>query len=141
MASAKLATLGFLKIHVFWNKGYGFIISVYEITSKILPGDQSLVTLAFKWEKLSLPQFYKDLIKKINFFWWLLLFQVQLLGSGFRYGLEILQQCGDWGETKIQKVLDVNSYVCKLQGKNLQWGFFVPSNLKRVKLNEKYFQI
>ena len=56
MTSAKLATLGFLKINVFWNKGYGFIISVYEITSKILPGDQSLVTVAFIWEKLSKPQ-------------------------------------------------------------------------------------
>ena len=29
--------------------------------------DQGLVTLAFLWEKLSYPQFYKDLTKKINF--------------------------------------------------------------------------
>ena len=30
--------------------------------------DQSLVTLAFLWEKLSQPQFYKDLTRKTAFF-------------------------------------------------------------------------
>ena len=30
--------------------------------------DQSLVTAAFLWEKLSQPQFYKDLTRKIAFF-------------------------------------------------------------------------
>ena len=34
--SAKLATLGFLKIKVFWNKIYNFIISVHDVTNKIL---------------------------------------------------------------------------------------------------------
>ena len=34
MMSAKLATLGLLKIKVFWNKGYDVIISVYGITKK-----------------------------------------------------------------------------------------------------------
>ena len=29
--------------------------------------DQSLVTLAFLWEKLSIPQFYKDLTRKTAF--------------------------------------------------------------------------
>ena len=31
--------------------------------------DQSLVTLAFLWEKLSQPSFYKDLTRK-TFEWW-----------------------------------------------------------------------
>ena len=61
--SAKLATLGPLKIKVFWNKGYDVIIYVYEVTNQILSRDsncivdvscyQSLVTLAFIREKLS----------------------------------------------------------------------------------------
>ena len=34
--SAKLATLGPLKIKVFWNKGYDVIIYVYEVTNQIL---------------------------------------------------------------------------------------------------------
>ena len=36
MISAKLATLGFLKINVFRNKIYDVIISVHEVTNKIL---------------------------------------------------------------------------------------------------------
>ena len=36
MISAKMATLGLLKIKVFWNKGYDVIISVHDVTSKIL---------------------------------------------------------------------------------------------------------
>ena len=63
MMSAKLATLSLLKLKVFWNKGYDDIISVYDVTNEILSRDsnyivevvmrQSLVTLAFLWEKLS----------------------------------------------------------------------------------------
>ena len=63
MMSAKLTTLGLLKINVFWNKVYDIIISVHDVTKKIYlvtqiillmwSCDQSLVTLAFLWEKLS----------------------------------------------------------------------------------------
>ena len=63
MMSAKLATLSLLKLKVFWNKGYDDIIPVYDVTNEILSRDsnyivevvmrQSLVTLAFLWEKLS----------------------------------------------------------------------------------------
>ena len=34
--SAKLATIGLLKVEVFWNKGYHVTISVRDITIKIL---------------------------------------------------------------------------------------------------------
>ena len=36
MMSAKLATLGLLKIKVTWNKGYDVIIFVYDVINKIL---------------------------------------------------------------------------------------------------------
>ena len=39
MLSAKLATLGLLKIKVLRNKGYDVIISVDDITNKILSND------------------------------------------------------------------------------------------------------
>ena len=35
MMSRKLATLGLLKIKLFWNKGYGVIISVHDVSNKI----------------------------------------------------------------------------------------------------------
>ena len=63
--SAKMATPGLLKITVFWIKGYDIIIPVDDVTNKISSRDsnyivdlficsfvQSLVTLAFLWEKL-----------------------------------------------------------------------------------------
>ena len=67
MIAAKMATPGLLKITVLWTKDYDVIITVDEVTNKILLRDwnyivdmfmwQSLVTVAFLWEKLSQPQF------------------------------------------------------------------------------------
>ena len=39
--SAKLATLGFLKIMIFSKKGYDIMISVHEIANKILSHDSN----------------------------------------------------------------------------------------------------
>ena len=36
MMPAKMSTPGFLKIKVFWNKGYDVIVYVFDITNKIL---------------------------------------------------------------------------------------------------------
>ena len=57
MMSAKWAALGFLKIKVFWIEGYDVIISVHDVTNKILSRDsiifqmqlcdQNSVNLAF----------------------------------------------------------------------------------------------
>ena len=41
MMSAKMATLGLLKIKVFWNKGYDVIISVNDVTNKTLSRDSN----------------------------------------------------------------------------------------------------
>ena len=74
MMSAKMASPGLLKITVFWNKSYDVIISVDDVTNKFYHAiqiilqmysrDQSLVTAAFLWEKLSQLQFYNDLTRK-----------------------------------------------------------------------------
>ena len=62
MMSAKLTTLGLLKIKVFWNKSYNVITDLHDVTDKILSHEsndianlviQSLITLAFLWENLS----------------------------------------------------------------------------------------
>ena len=39
MMSAKMTTPGLLKTKVFWNKGYGVIIFVYDVTNKVLSRD------------------------------------------------------------------------------------------------------
>ena len=51
MMRAKSVTQGQLKIESFWNIRCDAIISVHDVTKKI-SCDQSLVSLAFLWEKL-----------------------------------------------------------------------------------------
>ena len=41
MMSAKMATLGLLKIKVFLNKGYDVVISLHDVTNKILSRDSN----------------------------------------------------------------------------------------------------
>ena len=36
MMSVKLTSLGFLKVELFWNKGYDVIISVHDLANKFL---------------------------------------------------------------------------------------------------------
>ena len=43
MISAKMATLGLLKIKVFRNKGYDVIISVFDVINKNLSRDSNFI--------------------------------------------------------------------------------------------------
>ena len=43
MMSAKMATLGLLKIKVFRNKGYDVITSVYDVVNKNLSRDLNFI--------------------------------------------------------------------------------------------------
>ena len=43
MMSAKMATLAFLKIKLLWKKGYGVIISVHDVSNKILSRDSNYI--------------------------------------------------------------------------------------------------
>ena len=49
--SAKFVTLGLLKTKIFWNKGYDVIISVYDITNKILSRDSNYNVEVVIWPK------------------------------------------------------------------------------------------
>ena len=52
MMSAKMATLGLLKIKVFWDKGYYVIYYVYDAKNKILSHDSSYTMGVVMWPKL-----------------------------------------------------------------------------------------
>ena len=52
MMSEKLATLGPLKIKTFWNKGYDVILSVYDVTSKVLLHDSNFIVDNVMWPKV-----------------------------------------------------------------------------------------
>ena len=51
LMSAKMATLGLLKIRVFLNKGYDVIISVHDITNKFLLRDSNYIIDVVMWPK------------------------------------------------------------------------------------------
>ena len=51
MMSAKLANPGHLKGKIFWNKGYQVIISVHDVTNKILSPDQDYIPNVDIWPK------------------------------------------------------------------------------------------
>ena len=50
--SAKLARLGLLKIKVFWYKSYVAIISINDVTNKIVSGDSKYNEDVVMWPKL-----------------------------------------------------------------------------------------
>ena len=49
--SAKLATLGLLKMKVVWNKGYGVITFVHGVTNKSFSRDSKYVKDVVMWPK------------------------------------------------------------------------------------------
>ena len=53
MMTVKLATLGLLKIKIFWNKGYDVITSIFDAINKILSGDSNYIIDVVMWQKFS----------------------------------------------------------------------------------------
>ena len=51
MTSAKMATPAFLKIKLFWSKGYDVIFSVHDVTNKIGSIDSNYVLDVVMWAK------------------------------------------------------------------------------------------
>ena len=51
MMSVKMATLGLLKIKVFWNTCYDVIISVYDVTNKNLLRESGYIVDVVMWPK------------------------------------------------------------------------------------------
>ena len=51
MMSANLVTLSILKIKIFWNLDYDVLISLYDVTNKILLRDSSCIIDVAMWSK------------------------------------------------------------------------------------------
>ena len=79
MISGKMAIPDLLKTTLFWNKGYDVIISVHDVTSKILSRDSNYIVDVVMWTKfgnssVSMREvivtsiLFKDLTRKTAFF-------------------------------------------------------------------------
>ena len=85
--SAKMATQGLLKILIFWNKGYDVIITVDDVTNKILSRDSNYIIDVFMWPKFGnsiismreviTTSILQEFDQKKHVFWWVVLVQVQ----------------------------------------------------------------
>ena len=51
LMSAKVATLGLLKIKKFWNNVYDVIFSAYDVINKILSRDSNYIVDVVIWPK------------------------------------------------------------------------------------------
>ena len=106
MMQAKLATVGLLKTKVFRSTCYGVIISVYNVTNKILSHDSNYIVYVAMWPKfrnssISLREVITLILQGFNqknqIFWGVSLVQVQQFGTGTRYDFKILHQIGKNG--------------------------------------------
>ena len=55
MTSAKMTTLGLLKIKIFWEKGYDVLIYVHDVTNEILSSDSNYIIDVVMWPKFGNP--------------------------------------------------------------------------------------
>ena len=124
MMSAKMATPDLLKLTVFWNKGYYVIIldndvtkiyHVIQIIFQICSCDQSLVTL----EKLSQPQFHKDLTRKTVFFDGWSWFKFNNLGVALGTNLKFYTSVAKGLKLKVRKFLKLIPTFVELPGEKL----------------------
>ena len=58
MMPAKMAMLGLLKIKLFWNKGYGVIVFVHDVTNKGLSRDANCIVDVIMWPNFGNSSIY-----------------------------------------------------------------------------------
>ena len=51
MMSGKMATLGLLKLKLFWNKSYDIITYAHDVTNKILSSESNYIADVIMWPK------------------------------------------------------------------------------------------
>ena len=149
MVSAKLSTLGLLKMKVLWNKVYDVITPIHDITNKLLSRDsncivdmwscdQGLVTLVFLWQKLSSPQICKDLTRKIIFLEGCSWFKVINLGLSLGMALKFCTSVAKGSKLKVRKFWGQIPMFVEVTREKLLGGPFCPppppswKGLKRV---------
>ena len=88
--------------------------------------DQSLVTLVFLWEKLSQPEFYKDLTRKTAFFEEWSLFKFNNLRLALGTNLKFCTSQSKGLKLKVRKFWGLIPTFVKTIGEKLVGGLFAP---------------
>ena len=130
MMSARLAILGLLKTKIFWNNGYDVLISVYDVTKNFFSHGSKYIADLVMWPKFGNsstsmgeciinPNLWRFDQKK-NFFWRVVLVQIQWFETVTKYGLEILYQCFKGLKLKVRKFLGLIRTFVEVTGKKWQ---------------------
>ena len=121
MMSAKLATLGLLKIKIFWNECYDFKISVYDVTNKILLRESNHIVDVITWPKfdnssISMWEVLKgfDLTKKLTFL-------MDRFGSSWiiwdwLITLKLYTSVANWLKLKVRKLFGIILTFVEIRG-------------------------
>ena len=89
--------------------------------------NQSLVTLAFLWEKLASTHFYIDLTRKINFLEWCSWFKLNNLGLALGIVLKFYKSVANGLKLKVRKFWGlVHTFVKVTREKLVGGGLFGP---------------
>ena len=125
MMSAKMVTLGFLKIQVFLNKGYDIIVFVYDATNKILSCDSIYVVNVICDQNL-VTQFYKDLTRKTTSFAGWSWFRLNNLGLALGIALKFYTSVAKGLKLKVRKFWGLIPTIVEVTGEKLVGSLFGP---------------
>ena len=112
MKSAKMATLSLLKTKVFWNKGCHVIISVHDLTNKILTRDSNYLDMIM-WPKFGNSSISVIEVIITSVFEGKSWFKFNNLVLALGIALKFYTPVGKSVKTKSQKVFGSSSYVCR----------------------------
>ena len=129
MISAKLATVGVLKVKVFWNTGYSVINSVHDVTSKTVSRDSSYIVNVINWPKfrnfsISILQGFDQ--KKNDFFEGCSWFKFNNLGLALGMALKFYTSLAKPLKLKVIKSLGLIPTFVQVTGGKLVRGTFLP---------------
>ena len=136
MMSAKMATPGLLKITVFWNKGYDLIISVDDVTNKILSRDSNYIVDVVMWSKFGncsisireviIISIYKDLTRKTAFFEGWSWFKFKNLGLALGMNLTFYTSVAKGLKLKVRRFWGLVRTFVEVTEEKLVAGAFLP---------------
>ena len=121
-----------LKIRVFWNNNYDVIISVHDVTNKVLSPDSNYITDVVMWSKfgnysISMRKviiFYKNLTRKIAFFEEWSWFRFNNFGLGLGRNLKLCISVPKGLKLKVRKFWGPNPTFVEVTGEKLVRGPF-----------------
>ena len=99
---------------------------VIQVLLQMCSCDQSLVTLGFLWERLSQPQFYKDLNRKTTFFEGWLWFKFNSFGLALGANLKFYTSVEEGSKLKVRKFWRSIPTFVEVTGEKLVGGVFAP---------------